>query len=369
MSSLTREIITERTGLKVRFNTTEELLALRDLLLEHFPLAAPSVTEEPKKVKKAKKAAAESADLLIPADCDSAGSSTLLALGATDPFRSNKYRLQSLNPGFCVGRKIDETNPILGTRPGDTGANGKVFPESQCAKKPVAGSPMCAICAKKEAEYLADTSKVPKGWYGRLDEPLFHKSFVVGCEWFLSKYPAGIEEAPVTDAPAAEKPKKAKKAKAAEPEVVAEAAPEAVAEAAPEAVAEKPKKIKKAKAAEPAPETAPEAAAEKPKKVKKAKAAEPEPAPEADTPESAPESAPAPKPVRKATVAATSAPRDVEWVTFISDGVPLIRNTKSSNVYQCDTSKHRLEDMVLRDKFEGKWRDGRLDPYAEEDEE
>ena len=51
------------------------------------------------------------------------------------------------------------------------------------------------------------------------------------------------------------------------------------------------------------------------------------------------------------------------------EGVPLIRNTKSNNCYQCDLTKHRLEERVQRDKYEGKWRKGRLDAYAEEDEE
>ena len=72
---------------------------------------------------------------------------------------------------------------------------------------------------------------------------------------------------------------------------------------------------------------------------------------------------------KKTSVAADGGAKAVEWVTFLSDGIPLIRNTKTGNVYQCDRTKHRLEDMVQRDKFEGKWRDGRLDPYANEEDE
>jgi hypothetical protein len=405
MSSLTREIIEERTGLKVKFKTEEQLYALLDLLTELLPKrvaaaeaadADAAEAEKPKKVKKAKKAAATSdadSDLLAPVDA-SAATGDVPTLGATDSLRFNKYRLATLDAAHCVGRKIDEANTIVGTCPGDDGANGKVFPEIQCSKKPIPGSRLCAVCAKNEAEYLANPSKTGR-WRGRLDEPLFHRSFVVGCDWFWSKYPEGIEGArrPADDSAsstAAEKPKKVKKAKAVETAPApapaeAEAAVEAEPIAETEPVAEKPKKVKKAKAVETAPapaepvaEAATEAepVAEKPKKVKKAKAVEPAPAPapapaeaETDSTSDAEAAAPVAKPVRKASVAVAGASKDVEWVTFISDGVVLIRHTKTGNVYQCDRSKHRLEDMVLRDKHEGKWRDGRLDPYADEDDE
>jgi hypothetical protein len=361
MSILTTEFIEARTGFKLKFSSYEELYPLYDLLKAHLPkrsaaAAAPPMVaaaeepaaEKPKK-KKAKTVSAAEAELLAPADADDTGGDPP-TLGATDPFRSNKYRLAALDPAHCVARKIDEANPIAGTRPGDDGANGKVFPETQCSKKATPGGRLCTTCAKKEVEYLADTAKVPKGWYGRLDEPLFHKAFVVGCEWFLTKYPAGIAEAPVSAA-AAEKPKKPKKP-AAEP------VPEAAT------AAEKPKKTKKAAAAEPTPEAEPEpAVAAKPPKAKKAAIAEPEVAAEPE-----PVAAKPPK-AKKASVAADGAPKDIEWITFLSDGVPLIRNTKSGNVYQCDRTKHRLEDMVQRDKYEGKWRDGRLDAYADEEDE
>ena len=377
-----RTTIQDELGLKVKFTDIEQAYALLALLKTTLPLrsksepsttrvetdAAPAAEEKPKKVKKAKVVSATEAELLAPAD-GAAADADAPTLGATDEFRGNKYRLQTLNPALCVARKIDEASPIEGTRPGDEGAAGKVFPEAQCSKKPIAGGHLCATCAKKETDYLGDTSKVPKGWYGRLDEELFHKSFVVGCEWFLGKYPTGIEGARPTAAAAkadakAEKPKKAKKATAPPTEVEAEPAP---------AAAEKPKKAKKAPAppteaeAEPEAAPAPAAAAEKPKKAKKAPAAAP--AAPAEEAEEEPV-AKAPKPVtKKASVASSDTPKNVEWVTFLDSGVLLIRHTKTANVYQCDRSKHRLEDMVQRDKFEGKWRDGRLDPYAEEDDE
>ncbi len=215
---------------------------------------------------------------------------------------------------------------------------------------------------------------MPKQWYGRLDEPLFAKAYVVGCEWFWSKYPEGIEGArpdasvaPVVKVkkapkaePVAEKAPKVKKAKKPEAEAPADEAPadEAPADEAPadEAPAEEA----------PAEETP--VKAKKPKKEKASKAvAEPEAT--AEEAEEAPAKPVKPAKATKATVADTSAARDVEWVSFMHEGVPLIRNTKTNNCYQCDLKEHRLEDMVQRDKYEGKWRKGRLDPYAEEDEE
>lgn len=349
--------------LKITFKNEEQAHALLEALLpkqsksktiaaanpkEEAEAEAPPA-EKPKKVKKAKVVTATEAELLAPADGDGAAAAAVAdapTLGATDEFRGNKYRLQTLNPALCAARKIDEASPIEGTRPGDAGAAGKVFPEAQCSKKPIAGGQLCATCAKKETEYLADTTKVPKGWYGRLDEELFHKSFVVGCEWFLSKYPSGIEGArPTAAAPKAdakaEKPKKAKKAPAPPSPTEEEAAPPAEEE----------------------PEVAPPTK-EKPKKAKKAPAPIEEVEPEVAPPVKAE------KPVtKKASVAAAGAPKNVEWVTFLADGVLLIRHTKTGNVYQCDRSKHRLEDMVQRDKFEGKWREGRLDPYTDEEDE
>jgi hypothetical protein len=358
MSILTTEFIKAATGFKLKFNSYEELYPLFDFLTEHLPQRAPTlvvkedVETAPKKVKKAKKVSAAEAELLAPADATDRGvaDGTTPTLGATDPFRSNKYRLATLDPSHCLARKIDEANPIAGTRPGDDGANGKVFPETQCSKKAVPGGLLCATCAKKEAEYYADTAKVPKGWYGRLDAPLFHKSFVVGCEWFLTKYPMGIAEAPITVAATSAitvEPTKAKKAK----KPAAESEPDTAVE--PVAVPVKAKKAKKP-AAEPPESTATETT---PVKMKKAVV-------ESD-------GAPVTKPVKvkKASVAVDGDAHVVEWVTFVFDGTPLVRHTKTGNVYQCDRTKHRLEDMVQRDKYEGKWRDGRLDPYADEDDE
>jgi chemotaxis protein histidine kinase CheA len=438
--SLTYEFIKEQIGLKVKFKTEEQLYALLDLLTAHLPpRAAPEPVTKPK-IKKAKKATSA---ILEPVDADTSVSMPAVTLGAMDSLRDNKYRLQVLNPELCLARKIDKENPVPGTRPGDIGAKIKFYPELQCSKRPVAGGSLCTICARKEAEYLGDTSKVNHGWFGRLDEPLFAKAGVVGCDAFWAKYPEGVAEASVpaplhtqesvtaaatAAATAAEKPKKVKKAKvvaaaeepvaavasqepekskkvkkvkvAAEPdaaapdaaaqEPVAEkskkvkkvkvaaapdaaapdaAAPDAAAPdaAAQEPVAEKPKKVKKVKVAAVPDAVAQEPVAEKPKKVKKVKVAA---APDAAAPDAAAQEPVAEKSKKvKKAVATNGTATAVEWITFLHEGIPLIRHTKTNNCYQCDRSKHRLEEMVMRDKFEGKWREGRLDPYAEEDEE
>ena len=165
MSTLTREIIFERTGLKVKFTSEEQLYALQALLKTYLPKRSKTVTAaaatattatteaavpvesevettevatKPKKVKKAKTVTATTAELLAPADAGVTGEGAP-TLGATDEFRDNMYRLKTLDPALCCGRKIDAANPIIGTRPGDAGAKGKVFPEIQCSKKPVAG--------------------------------------------------------------------------------------------------------------------------------------------------------------------------------------------------------------------------------------
>jgi hypothetical protein len=122
------------------------------------------------------------------------------AARADDPFATNKYRLQSINPELCMGRRIDEKNPIPETLPGAPTANGKLYPEKQCTKKPVPGGVLCEGCAKKDAEANAEPTKWFKGWYGRLDdESMYHKAFVLGCEYYFERYPTGIPG--VTDAP------------------------------------------------------------------------------------------------------------------------------------------------------------------------
>lgn len=237
------------------------------------------------------------------------------AADAADPLRNHKYRLQEINHDLCMGRKIDEDNPIVGTRKGDDGANGMFWPEKQCSKKPLPGQKLCKICAEKDNDVKAG-KPAHKQWYGRLDEPLYANAKVIGCKHFFEKYPHGLKNDPTT-APGA--------------------AP------APAAAAPAP-----APAAAPAPAPAEEKPKAKTTKVKAKKSAEP---------------ASAPAPVTE-SVANTSAPAtEAEWVAFFHGGKSLARNTKTGKVYVADLTKgDSVEETVQRDKCVGAWVNGAIDP-------
>jgi hypothetical protein len=268
------------------------------------------------------------------------------AARADDPFATNKYRLQSINPGLCVGRRIDEKNPIAETLPGAPTANGKMWPEKQCTKKPTPGGVMCEGCAKKDAEAKAEPAKWFKGYYGRLDEPMYWKALVIGCKDYLEKYPSGI--AGVTDgvvasaavASAAAVTAPAPKTKKAPAKKAAAAAPLADAEAPPaNTVVTEPVPTNTVVAAAPAP---------KPKKAPAKKSAA-----SAATAES---------------VAADTAPKIIEWITFIYEKRPVILNTETGKVYEVDATKSIRAEMALLDKCVGRWKDGAVDPYDLDDE-
>jgi hypothetical protein len=149
-------------------------------------VAEPAVAEPVKKVRKTTKALAAAA----------AATATPAAPAATnvDPWRTHPSRLQSIDPKYCVGRRIDVENPLVGTRPQDETANhGMIFPEKQCTRKPAPGSNMCTGCGKKDAEYKANPKTNNASWHGRLDETvLYPRAKIVGSELFFAKYPKGI---------------------------------------------------------------------------------------------------------------------------------------------------------------------------------
>ena len=51
------------------------------------------------------------------------------------------------------------------------------------------------------------------------------------------------------------------------------------------------------------------------------------------------------------------------------NGMALVRNLQNGNVYQANSEGSTYEEMVNKDKFEGRWIDGDLDPYANEVED
>jgi hypothetical protein len=327
MSSIPNNVIAEAI---LKLNAGEKLTDEQVSTLRAFLPAVPAVaaepvavaaepvavaeavaeTKKPRKAKTTKATAKVENELLIPVDAE-VPTATAVATAvanavatavateaqvADDPLRGHSSRLAVVDATLCQGRRIDEKNPIVGTRKDDEGSNGMFYPEKQCSKKPTPGQKLCNICAKKD-EVAKTTTTVDKTWYGRLDEPLYHNAKIVGCKHFFEKYPTGLKNDPTTHA--------------AVPEVVVA------------------------------------------KKAKKAKVAGKK---EADT--------------EAVAVALTSvAPKTVEWITFLHEGKPHIRNTSDGKVYMCDLSKSTREDSVVSENFVGRWTDGALDKFATEDDE
>jgi hypothetical protein len=279
-----------------------------------------------------------------------------------DPLRNHKYRLQTLNPSLCMGRKLDLKNQIVGTRKDDEGSNGIFWPEKQCSKVPEAGEKLCRFCKEKDDEIKAGKA-ADKHWFGRLDEPLFYKACVVGCGDFFQKYPAGIPSDPSTAPPAgfvvksapgmiaAKKRGPKPKTDSDSDSVTSTAAPAAapvVTETAP-VVAETAPVVT---------ETAPVVVAPVPTKKVATK-----------------------KP--KVTVAKTAAkPVEAAWVVFLFEGRTVARSTKNNAVYEVDTdainddiNNDNVASVVKKADYIGMWKNGAVDTYdmsgaaASDDEE
>jgi len=163
--------------------------------------AEPAAAEEAKPVKpKVVRKITKGAKPAAPAAAEAAPAASAAAepaAAAADPYRNHPSRIKpaDINPALCIARRIDEQNPLPGTRPGDESSNGgRIFPECQCTKKPEAGSKLCKNHAKYEAEMKANPDTRNTKWYGRLDdETLYYRSLVVGSGYFHDKYPSGIQ--------------------------------------------------------------------------------------------------------------------------------------------------------------------------------
>lgn len=292
------------------------------LPLPVVPVPETKAAKEPKekKVRKATKAvapapvvpAAEEVKLLEPVD---APKNTVVVSEPAAPVDLTIYRLAVVNPALCIARKIDKKTPIPGTRPEDPGSNGKFYPELQCSKKPLSGSKLCKICAEKHAEASKpeNAKKAVESYYGLLDETeLYWNSQIVGSEKFNKKYPKGLTTISNTALPAP--------APAMVPVLEhVEAVTEAVA------VPVKKKPVRKATKAEPAPTT-------------------------------------------DASTNAASTDTHEEWELFLFEGIQYIRHKTTHNCYLVNGEEHDLVRMARRDAYEGKWRDGAIDRYAQEDE-
>ena len=84
--------------------------------------------------------------------------------------------------------------------------------------------------------------------------------------------------------------------------------------------------------------------------------------------EEAPEhTEPSTRKVRAAPAPVTDSTAE-EWELFLFEGTQYIRHKTTHNCYLVNGEEHELVRMVRRDAYEGKWSDGTLDRYAQEDE-
>ena len=60
--------------------------------------------------------------------------------------------------------------------------------------------------------------------------------------------------------------------------------------------------------------------------------------------------------------------KEVKWATLKHEGMNYIYNVRDRRVYKADITKEG-EDQILWDSYEGKWRNGEIDPHYEENEE
>ena len=236
-----------------------------------------------------------------------------------DTWLAHPSRLKVIDSNFCFGRRIDEKNPLVGTRPGDTGSNrGKVFPEKQCISEPVPGSKLCAACATKDAAFKANPNTKDESWYGRLDEEsLYPRAKIVGCKYFLEKYPNGIHNDSFRPGAAA--------TITVTPILAATAVTKVAAKRGP----------KKAAAAA----TATAAAA-------------------------VPAAAVTFKTAAVDTTAVTAA-----WKSFMYDGRLHIRNLETNKVYYADHAKNSPEENAVKEQYVGRWADGSVDLIDDSDDD
>ena len=293
--------------------------------LELYKTESGEIDTRLKKPSKGKKAPTDAeAALLVPVDADMPSGPVTALKPHQDAYSGHPTRLSVLDVALCVARKIDENAIIPGTNIGEPGANGKFYGEKQCTRKPKEGK-LCTICAKKDKEAKAEPEKNINGWYGRLDEELYWKAFVIGCKHFFVRYPKGIAGDPTTAPASVQEPIPASVPASAP-------APAPASEPLPSNVSDESPKVKKIPQ----------------KRVKKAVALI--------------ESAIEPK----ESVAVDCDIKECEWKTMFHNGMALIRNLKNGNVYQANSDFSTREEMVMKDKFEGRWIDGELNSYAEE---
>lgn len=298
------------------------------------PPKAESPTLEVQEVEPVPLASASTSAVTVAVPAPAPVATNVLELTKTipeDPLRLHKYRIgNAINMKKCMGRRIDDKHPIPGTSP-------KFFPEKQCSHGPEKGSSLCKGCGEKDTEAKANPKKAFRGWYGRLDEPMYWNANVIGCEKFNKQYPKGLPEEGIAAATAATATTATATAVVAETAVV-------------EHIAEPTKaKTPEKKTVAPKPAKAP------------AKAKAPVKSDAEAIPMASLEEPPVPT-----AVAVETAPVEILWVTIPDKGRTRIYNTKTLNVYECNIKETEREKMVQKDKFIGRYIDGKIDPSEEE---
>jgi hypothetical protein len=278
------------------------------------PILEPVVEAPPPKEKKVRKTSAA-----VAAVAAAVAEPTVAAVTGGDPWRAHPSRLAVIDPKCCMGRRINEKNPLVGTRPGDTGSNrGKVFPETQCISEPVPGSKLCAGCAAKDAAFKANPNTKDESWYGRLDEEsLYPRAKIVGCKYFLDKYPNGIHNDSFRPG----------------------AATGTAASSASAATEPKKRGPKKASATASSASSASSAAA---------------------VPGTA---------VTFKTAAVDINPATAAWKSFMHEGRLHIRNLETNKVYYADIAKDSPEENAVKEQYVGRWAGGTVDLIGDSDDD
>jgi hypothetical protein len=300
-----------------------EPVAATEPAVEAPPVLTPLEVKE-KKIRKTNAAIAAATGTAATGTADAAAAAAAAITGG-DPWRTHPSRLAVINPKCCMGRRINEKNPLVGTRPGDTGSNrGKVFPETQCISEPVPGSKLCAGCAAKDAAFKANPNTKDESWYGRLDEEsLYPRAKIVGCKYFLDKYPNGIHDdsfrpgaatgtsaaAVVTAVGAAEPKKRGPKKAAATAATAANAATAATAASVPGTA------------------------------------------------------------VTFKTAAVDIAPVNATYKSFMHEGRLHIRNLETNKVYYANIANNSPEENAVKEQYVGRWADGTVDLIDDSDDE
>ena len=156
------------------------------------------------------------------------------AAGAPD---ASEYRIDpsSIDETVCVARSLKDGE--------DKRFKPAIYRESQCGKKQVEGSDLCAICEKREA-LCAENPAKPGHWNGRITEEPGDWVHMLGTAWAAKARFVGSASAPASDAGSVA----GSVAEAEEEEAAAESESESVAvAAAPENASSEEKKMPVAK--------------------------------------------------------------------------------------------------------------------------